>query len=424
MEVAITDITDVEKEIQIQVPAQELVPHFEDAYKRERLKIEVKGFRKGKAPLELVKKIYGESIEYDSLSKIANDVYRRLTEEKNIEPLGEPVLTDMDYKRGEQLRFKVKYEIKPKFELHTYKGIALEKVVHRVSDAEVEDELGRLRKANSSLSEVNSAADDEHIVTVDVQELDHAGTPLIGKKNPDMRIYLADESVHPDVKKALQGASAGDIRRASFETERDGKKTQHHIECTVKKVEKVSFPEINDDFVKKVTKDKVAHLDEFRRQIRNDLESYWKETAERNMTDALIGEIVRQHDFHVPESLTKAVTDGYLEELKGQNPKKQLPKDFDETKFREEYRPSAIFQAKWYLIRERIIETEQVKIEDVDVQHRAELDAPTMGIEKERLTAFYKNSQTVLDRILSEKMMAFLKAQSVISEKVTDEFPA
>lgn len=423
MEVAITDITDVEKEIQIQVPAQELVPHFEDAYKRERLKIEVKGFRKGKAPLELVKKIYGESIEYDSLSKIANDLYRRLAEEKNIEPLGEPVLTDMDYKRGEELRFKVKYEIKPKFDLHKYKGIALEKVVHRVNEKEVEDELGRLRKANSSLSEVNSATDDEHIMTVDVQELDYAGTPLIGKKNPDMRIYLADESVHPDVKKALQGASVGDIRRASFETERDGQKTQHHIECTVKKVEKVSFPDLNDDFVKKVTKDKVANLAEFQRQIRNDLETYWQEMAERNVTDVLIGEIVRQHDFLVPESLTKAVTDGYLEELKGQNAKKQLPKDFDETKFREEYRPSAIFQAKWYLIRERIIEAEQIKVEDADVQRRAELDAPTMGIEKERLTAFYKNSQTVLDRILSEKMMAFLKAQSAISEKVTDEFP-
>src|SRR5690349_22883760 len=129
MEVSINDITEVQKEIQIEASAAELAPLFEDAYKRYQPKIEIRGFRKGKVPLAMVKKIHGESIEYNSLDTIAGDFYRKIVEERDIHPIGEPVVTDMDYRRGETLKFKIKYEIKPSFELKAYKSLALEKLV-------------------------------------------------------------------------------------------------------------------------------------------------------------------------------------------------------------------------------------------------------------------------------------------------------
>lgn len=421
MEVALSNITDIEKEIQIQVTAKELVPHFEDAYKREQSKLEVRGFRKGKAPLDLIKRIYGESIEYDALSQIASDFYRKYAEEEHLEPLGEPVLADINYKRGEELTFKIKFEVKPKFELGNYKGIQLERVIYPITEKDVENELRRLQKSNSTRSEAQSATDDEHILAVDVQELDHAGTPLIGKKNLDMRVYLADESVHPEVRLALLGVSTGESRRIKYEIERDGQKTQHHIECTVKKIEKVQLPDFDDEFVKKVTKKKVSTLTEFRKRIQSDLEAYWRDASERNMVDTLIGEIVRQHDFTVPESLIKAVADSYIEELKSQYPNKKFPADFDEKQFRDEYRPSAIFQAKWYIVRERIAEAEKIAVEEADIQRRAERDAPNMGIDKERLLQFYQTSDSVKEKITSEKLMTFLKDHAIITEKISKE---
>src|SRR5258707_2456695 len=117
MDVSITDITDVEKEILINVSAEELGPHFEKAYREYLPKIEIKGFRKGKAPLDLVKQIHGEAIEYNALDSIASEVYRDVIKERDIHPIGDPVLTDMDYKLGEALTFKIKYQIKPSFQL-------------------------------------------------------------------------------------------------------------------------------------------------------------------------------------------------------------------------------------------------------------------------------------------------------------------
>jgi trigger factor len=412
MEVSITDINDVEKEIAINVSAEELGPHFEQAYKEYLPKIEIKGFRKGKAPLDLVKKIHGESIEYNSLDTVASNVYRRVIEERKIHPIGEPVLTDIHYQRGTNLSFKIKYEIKPSFELKEYKGISIEKIIHTVTEQEIEDEILRLRRANSTTTEVETAADDEHVITADAQELDESGSPLIGKKNANMKMYLADETLSPQIKEALKGVSAGGKRRAKVETNHEDHQHQHHFEFSVTKIEKVQLPEFSDDLVKKTTKEKVASVTDFRKQLRDDLEAYWKERSDRKLTDELIREIVNRHQITVPESLVKGVLDSLVEDIRNRYPNKKLPADFNEQSFREQNKGYASFQAKWYLIRERIIETEGFSVEDADIERLADTDASRMGIDKTRLVAFYKNSDAVKDRIVSEKMIQFLIAQS------------
>jgi trigger factor len=422
MEISITDITEVEKEIQIQTTAAELIPHFEEAYKRQQQKIEIRGFRKGKAPLDLVKKLHGESIEYSALDTIASAVYRQVVQERDLRPIGDPVLTDMDYKRGEALTFKIKYEVKPQIELKEYKGIALERLIHTVTEKEIQDELLRLRKANGTLEEASSAESDEYIVTADIQQLDASGSPLIGKRTTDARLYLADDAIFPEIKSALRNATVGLVAKADIDHEHDGVKHSDHLEITVKKIERALLPDFSDEFVKKITKEKLSSVAAFDEQLRSDLASYWAERSERKLVDAMVAEIVRRHQITVPESLVKGVLDSLVEEMKGRYPNKKLPPEFNEETFRTNSRGYAIFQASWYLIRERIIEAEHLTVEDSEVEKLAETDAPKVGIDNERLLQFYRTSNQVKDRILSDKLMAFLKANQAITEKATEEF--
>src|SRR3970282_2219929 len=104
--------------------------------------------------------------------------------------IGEPTLVDINYKRGENLRFKIKYEVRPEIQLREYKGLKVEKLIHEVSDKEIDAEMERLRQVNRTLTEAESAVDDQHILTVDLQEVDTAGFPLVGKKNENVRLYL------------------------------------------------------------------------------------------------------------------------------------------------------------------------------------------------------------------------------------------
>ena len=101
MQVTLTSPSDVQQEVEIQLSHEELQPSFEKAFAKYRAKAELKGFRKGKAPMEMIRKLYGEAIEHESLDDIANDAFHKAMEERNIRPLGTPSMTDIDFKRGD-----------------------------------------------------------------------------------------------------------------------------------------------------------------------------------------------------------------------------------------------------------------------------------------------------------------------------------
>lgn len=415
MEVTINTLSEVSREVEIAVNASEIQPHFDKAYQEYRPKVEIKGFRKGKAPLELVKKLYGDLIEHEALNTVASELYRSVVKEKELKPIGDPVIIDLDYKRGEQLRFKVQYDIRPAVKLKGYKGIEAEKPVHTVNDQEVEDEILRLRKMNSATEAADQVRDAEYIVVAQVQELDKSGLPLIGKKSQNARFYLADPQLEQPIKDALKQAQAGNEYRVSFQHQHDNHTHDVNLLIKATKVEKVVLPDFNDEFVKKVTKEKVGTVEAFRKGLREDLEAYWKEKSHRQTVNSVVGEIVRRHDFQVPESLTRSILQSLLEDVKQQY-KGKLPPQFDAEQFYQENRAYAVYQAKWALVREEIIKAENITAGDQDLLELAERESAKIGIDKERLMTYYKSSEQIKDRLVSDKLITFLLDNAKIKE--------
>jgi len=416
VEVQINSRSEVVREIEITANAEELRPHFDKAYKEYRPKIEIRGFRKGKAPLDMVKKLYGEMIEHEYLDKIASEFYRQAVKEKDLKPIGEPTLLDIKYDRGEQVWFKIQYDVRPVITLKQYKGISVETVVHTVTDAEMEDELVRIQKINSRREEVEEAKDNEHVVTAHLQEFDETGFPIIGKKTENARFYLADPQLEQPFKDALRGTKRGNEHQIAFEHQHGEHTHKVNMKANVTKVEKVVLPELNDEFIKKITKDKIASVEEFRKSVRQDLESYWKEKNRRSLINAIVGELLRTHEFEVPESLTRSVLENLLEEVKGQYPSKQLPPDFDTGKFFEQNKAYAVYQAKWALLREEIIKAENLEVDESALVALAEREAPKIGIYKERLITYYKSSDQIKDRLVGDKLLELLINSTTVKE--------
>jgi trigger factor len=422
LEVTIHEVSEVSREVEVLANSEELQPHFDRAYKEYRPKLEIKGFRKGKAPLDLVKKLYGDLIENESLDTVASDLYRQVVIEKELKPIGEPVIVDMDYKRGEQFRFRVRYDIRPRIELKEYKGLQIEKPIHLVTDEELQEELLRLRRVNSTMEEAQKVVDSEFVVTAEMQEVDDTGLPMIGKKTDDARFYLADPQLEDPFKDALKSAETGGEYRVNFEHQHNDHKHKVNARLKVKKIERVVLPELNDEFAAKVTKEKIPTMDEFQKSIRDDLIHYWGERSRRQVVNAIAGEIIRRHDFVVPESLVRGVLNGLVEEIKNQYSNKRLPDDFDHEKFFQENRAYAIYQAKWALLREEIIRAENLTVDDKELAKLAEQESSKIGIDKERLLDYYKNSDQVKDRLIGDKLISFLMSHATIKE-VEDKAP-
>ena len=416
VESTVKELTEVSREIEITAEAKELTPHFEKAYKEYRPKIEIRGFRKGKAPLDLVRKLYGEVIENDSLEAVATELYRQAVKEKELKPIGEPRLVDLNFKRGESFQCKIQYDIRPKIDLKQYKNISVEKSVHTVSENEVEEEILRLRRVNSTMEQVDKVADAEHVVTVTMQELDETGTPLIGKKSENVRFYLADEQLEQPFKDALKSAEVGGEYRVDFEHQHGDHAHKVNAQLKVSKVEKVVLPPLDDAFVAKITKDKVKTVGEFRKGIEVDLVSYWKERERRQVLNSVTEIILKNHEFQVPESLVNSVLEGLLEEMKNDYPEKKLPQNFDVKKFYEQNRSYAEAQSKWALLREEIIKKENIAADEADLVKLAEQEAGKIGIDKDRLVSYYKSSDQVKDRIVGTKLLDFLLQSAKVKE--------
>jgi trigger factor len=417
LQVTINPISQTEQEAYIMLSSDELKPHFDTAYKKFQPTAQVKGFRKGKVPMEMVRRLYGQAIEQDTLDDIANDFYRRAMEEKNIEPIGRPSLVDMDFQPGRSLSFKIKYEIKPPIELKHYTGINVEKLVHTVTDAEVDAEIDHLRRANATTTEVSAATDEEHVVTGNVQELDEHGTPLIGRKQSQARFLLSDTTLTKEIRDALHNASVGGTYRSTFTSQHETHAHAVNVAISVTKVEKVHLPPVDEALVKKLTGDKMASVEEFRRNLRADLEKYWTEQSERKLTDDLIDEVVRRHDFPIPDTLVNAFLQTFIEDIKSRSRDRQLPRDFDEKKFREENRAYAVWQAKWMLLKEQIAEAENISVTDDDIMKLAETEAARTGIDKDRILQYYRGSNSATERLMTDRIVALLKSNAKIKEK-------
>lgn len=423
MKVNINTVSGVQQEAEITASSEDLQPLFDRAYEKYRKKVEIKGFRKGKAPLEMVKKMYGDAIEHESLDDAADAFFKQAMQERDIHPIGQPTLVDMNFKRGEAFWFKIKYEVRPAITLHKYTGIEVEKPVHKVTDDEINSEVEYLRRANSTSAEVSSATDENHIVTADVQELDAAGTPLIGRKSAGVRFILSDTTLAPEIRNVLTNAEVGGTYRATFESKHEDHSHQVNVSITPTKIEKVTLPEFGDDLVKKITGGKMSTPDEFLTGLRTDLGKYWDEQAERKVRDAIADEIVKSHEFDVPESLVNSFVDAFLEDAKSRSRDKKLPANFNMQKFREESRPTALWQSKWMLLKETIMEKEAITVTDAEIDQFAADEAARTGIDKERILQYYKSSGAATEKLLSEKIMSFLRKGAKVRE-VEEKAPA
>ncbi len=416
MEVTIQSLSDVLCSAEITATPEDLAPHFNKAYLEYRKKIEIRGFRKGKAPIDIIKKLYGDLIENDSLNEIASEFYRQAVKEKELKPIGEPTLIDMDYKHGESFRCKIQFDVRPQIIVKEYKGIEVEKIVHTITDDEVEKELVRLQRANAAMEEVEVVTSPEHIVTVTLQDLDETGAPLIDKKSENVRFYLADEQLEQPFKDALKEAKKNGEYSVQFEHKHAEQTHSVNTQIIVKKIEKITLPTLDNALVAKTTKNKFDTVEALRANIKEEIIAYWKEKSERQVINSLTAEIIRRHEFQVPESLIRSVLDGLLEEIKNEYPDKRLPSEFNEEKFKEENRTYATYQAKWALLREELIKAENVTVSDEDLEKLAEEESAKIKIPKDRLINYYKSSDQIKDRLIGDKLLKILVNSAQIKE--------
>ncbi|MGE5353965.1 MAG: trigger factor [Acidobacteriota bacterium] len=422
METKINVVSESEHELEVVLNYDEIQPDLEKAYQEERKKIELPGFRKGKAPMAMVKRMYGDAIEYQASEKIANRVFWDIVEDQKLNPISAPKMVDLNFEKDSKLAFKIRYEVKPELDVKNYTGLEVKKIRFDVEDEQVNSEVNYLQKTNSTLEDAEKVEDKNAIITVDLQKLDKDGNPVEGIKSQDIKIDLTDERVNPQLVENAVGKKVGETFTFSFqdshEVEEEGVKKIVNDDitysATIKSVQKVVLPELDEEFVKKITKSKFSTPEEWKSNIQKGLQEFYDRQSDDMLVNSLLNDVVKNNDFTPPHGFVHSLLDRMVQ-MEQERAKQEGIKKFDAHEAHNRLHQRAEWTAKWQIIMENIAKKENIKVEESELRELAEKDAAETGISVDKLLKYYTDSNRG-EILLEDKVIDFLKKNNNIKE--------
>ncbi len=430
MEFTLSDISQSEKEVAVTLSYDEIREEIASEVKKQTNTIQVPGFRKGKVPKHIIKQRFGDSLEFEASEKVANSRFWQLAKENDLRPIGQPVMTDLDFNIEKEFKFKVKYEVIPQIDVKDYTGQLIEIPDLKVKSDEVEKEIENVLRSNSTQEDSDVVGDDtNYILDVELNRLIEEGKPADDNKPEKMQIDISNKDVHPDIKANAKGKKVGEKFKFHFHDERmvkdkDGveEKVVEHFdyEVLIHGIKKVVLPELNEELIKKVTKDKFTTEVELRAEIEKNIQNYYDQRADEFTKNRLIGLIISKNDFTPPSFMVESILDEMVKSEE-ERLKKQGMKKVD-TKYLKEYlQPSALNEVKWYQLKNEILKKENLEVTDKDLEELASKDAEKTGLPVDKLINYYKSSNQ-MERMLDQKLFDFLKEKNEIKKVDQEKF--
>ena len=417
MNISVEELTPVDKEVKINASREDLSPKFEKAFKKYRAQIQMPGFRPGKVPLGIIKKRFGKEIELEEINSYVEEVYEKEIVPEH-EPVGETQMVDFSWE-DDRLEVIFKIGAKPDVELVELSEISVDKMVHDVTDEEVDEEIERTLERQGNWEEVDGEITEESRVVVDAITLDEEGNPIEGEKDEDQKIDLRQEGAE-DFKEKLVGKKVGDVVKMDFDDE------EEPFELHVKKVEEMDKAELNDEFVKEQSNGEAKNVDEFKSFIKSRMQQYYDQSADDMFKQDAIDSLTEAHDFDIPEVMKEQILNSYVEYAKQQSGG-DLPEGFDVEGYKKNMDEQAIREGKWAFINQALQEKfDDIEIKPEDIDTQVGVEAARFGATTDQMRSYYAQNPSQLENlrntIRESKVFDKLSEVVKINELSKDEF--
>jgi len=424
LEFTVNDISQSEKEVEVTLSYDEIRDEINSEVKKQTGKIQVPGFRKGKVPKHIIKQRFGDSLEFEASEKVANSRFWQLAKENNLRPIGQPVMTDLDFNIEKEFKFKVKFEVIPDIEVKDYTGQLIELPDLKVTSVEVEKEIDHLLRSNSTQEDADVVGDDiNYLLDVELTRMDESSQLVADNKPEKMQIDLSNENVHIDIKANSIGKKVGEKFKFHFHDEKmiqnkegqEEKVVEHFdYEVLILGIKKIVLPELNEELIKKATKDKLTTEGELRTEIEKNIQNYYDQRTEEFTRSKLISLIIAKNDFTPPSFMVESILDEMVKSEE-ERLKKQGMKKIDNKYLREYLQPSALNEVKWFQLKTEIQKKEKIEVTDKELEELAAVDAEKTGLPVDKLINYYKSSNQV-ERMLDKKLFDFLREKNEIKK--------
>jgi len=415
LKIDVKNINNYTREFKIDVAWENIEGDFNDTLKKFSKKVKLPGFRPGKIPRDRLLQQFQPNIEAQFMDDNINKFYLMALQQEELVPINRADISDVQFRFEGNFSFVAKFEVEPEFDLPKLKnGVFKVQRNNFISDdSDIDDAIDQLRRSHARIESVEDGAIEKDFILCDLQKLDDSGVAIIGKKFEKQMLKVGDGSFTEDQKEKLIGLKPGDKSKINLPDNED-KDIKSPYELSVNKVEREILPDVNDDFLKLVNPD-LKSIDDLRSDVSAKIKENFlersKQAFERELSDSLIAKV----SVDAPPSMIDNYLNNLIEDAKKQNNGQEV----DESKLKENYRPAAERNLKWYLIRKKLIEEKEIKVEREDVDEEVEFLVKRSPASEKEIRRFYKkpsNRQRIEDDLIERKVLKYLEQYAKVKE--------
>lgn len=415
--------------LEVSVSGEDFNKAILQAYNKQKNKIQLPGFRKGKAPLKMIEKFYGEGVFYeDALDIVYPSVVGDAIKEAGIEPVAAPHDLDVTKIGKDGVEMTMKVTVKPEISIDNYKGIEADKGDASVCADDVKKELASMQERNARVVTV----DDRKAKKNDIAVIDFEGfvdgVAFDDGKGENYELTLGSGQFIPGFEEQIIGHNTGDEFdvNVTFPTEYTpelaGKEAVFKV--VLHEIKMKELPTLDDDFAKDVD-DEVDTLAELKKKIKAELSDKKKEDVEKDFESAVLEKVVDLVGGEIPEVMYDNKLEDDVKDYENRLAQQGIPLDtylqymgMDRDKFKESMRDNAVKQVKLQLAVEKIAELEKIEATDEEAEAQLKEMADMYQLDVEQVKKWV-NIEDVKKDVVGKKTVDFLvaNAKAIVAEK-------
>lgn len=391
-------------EMLLSIPWEECAMDYEKSFRKLRRKIKLPGFRPGKVPKQVLVNQYQPLIEAEFLEYNIQSYYQKALKNEEIEPINKGEVSDVEFKYGQTFTFKVSFDVEPEITLPKLKRNKLKvvKPVYAIDEEDVKLTIEEFRRSHTKVETVETGAETGDFILCDLQETDFSGNPLIGRKIEKQYLKVGDSHLSDETHTVLKGVKPGDNRKITLNS---GENNTHYKVDAIN-VERHILPDINDEFVSQIDPE-VSDVDGWKEKIRTAINTRYETRAKEQFSQYVIDAYIQYVNPEYPESMAEAYLDSLIEDVKQSGDKVK-----DEEKLRDMFRPSAIRNLKFYLIRKALVQDQNISVSADEVEEEIRTRVETNHDKAGDISKYYRkpsNKKRLSDELIDRKITDFLE---------------
>ncbi len=432
MDVAIEEVSELARKVTVTLPAEDVQKELEKKYTELKKEVSLKGFRRGKAPMSILKRSYKDKVEPEIAEKLVQDTYFDAIEEKRVDVIVHPEIQETTFSDDGSFRYVAMVEVKPEFDLQDYKGLEVEKPNCDVSETEVEEKLTALQRSKAVLrsAEAGHEIAMDNIVTIDFQGF-HNETALKEVRNENFSVDMGTGYLGDDFEERLVGVKKG----ASILYESDfpadfqnpvmaGKTIEFKVD--VKDIKERIKPELDDEFAKDID-EKHASLSDLRIALSTELQEEKEAALIGDLNDRIMQKLLElNNEFPLPQRTVAYEIQEMIkqtEENLKQAGQTLESAGINKEQLVEHHRENAQKRVRGDFLLKKVAELEEITLNDEDIEQGYNRIAEQYNMAVDEVKGYFKRRDELMPfmaELLNEKILHFLRESANLVDAVID----